>query len=177
MRSVPIYLGGTTEAALRRAVRIGDAVIIYCATPDDLLARRAVLDTATATEVGQHRPASIPLICTGILHVADDPDQAWAEAAPGIAYLEGQIATYSAPERGPAPASPRLAPEQYLVGTPHQVAHRLIQLHHDLHFDHFAYWARLPGLAHRRTMETLHMVAAHILPALNRSTPDCQATR
>jgi probable F420-dependent oxidoreductase len=176
LRPVPIYLGGTTEPALRRAARIGDAVIVYCATPDDLRGRRALLDTALATRSDENTSASVPLICTGILHVADDPEQAWAEAESGIAYLEGQIAAYSTSNGVPASTGARLAREQYLVGTPDEVANRLIQLHQDLRFSHFAYWARLPGLSHTRTMETLHMVATRVAPAPSRTTLGQQPT-
>jgi alkanesulfonate monooxygenase SsuD/methylene tetrahydromethanopterin reductase-like flavin-dependent oxidoreductase (luciferase family) len=86
-RTVPLYVGGVTEKGLRRAVRLGDGVIVYCGTPADLVARRALLDTIDA---------DVPLVATSILHVAEDADTAWAQAAPGIAYLEGQIATYAA---------------------------------------------------------------------------------
>jgi hypothetical protein len=54
----------------------------------------------------------------------------------------------------------------YLVGTPEGVVGRLAALHQDVRFDHFAYWARLPGLSHARAMESLHMVASRVLPAL-----------
>jgi alkanesulfonate monooxygenase SsuD/methylene tetrahydromethanopterin reductase-like flavin-dependent oxidoreductase (luciferase family) len=170
-RRVPLYIGGTTEPALRRAIRIGDGVIIYCATPQDFRARRALLDIALAGQrdtqtTASVAPASVPLVCTGILHVADDPDQAWAEASTGIAYLEGGIASYSNTN---AVVHDRA---NYLVGTPEVVARRLAALHDDVRFDHFAYWARLPGLSHARAMESLRMVASRVLPALAETTQD-----
>jgi probable F420-dependent oxidoreductase len=151
-RPIPIYVAGVTPAGLRRAARLGDAVIIYCAKPADLRARRALLDQVA---VGQ------PLTCTSILHVADDADQAWAEAAPGIAYLEGQIATYGG--RGDLPAPQR---GDYLIGTPHEVTEQLIALHHDIQFDHFAHWARLPGLSHNRALESLQLFATEVIPTV-----------
>jgi hypothetical protein len=55
--------------------------------------------------------------------VAEDADQAWAEAAPGIAYLEGNIAKDSN-------AVPQLQDRaEYLVGTPKEIAGRLVSLH------------------------------------------------
>jgi alkanesulfonate monooxygenase SsuD/methylene tetrahydromethanopterin reductase-like flavin-dependent oxidoreductase (luciferase family) len=151
-RAVPILVGGVTEAGLRRAARLGDAVVIYCATPADLLARRALLDTVDP---------EIPLVCTSVLHVADDPDLAWAEAAPGIAYLEGQITSYS---DGPDAPGAGLRREDYLVGTPADVADRLATLHRELRFVHFAHWARLPGLSHERTLESLRLFATEVVP-------------
>jgi alkanesulfonate monooxygenase SsuD/methylene tetrahydromethanopterin reductase-like flavin-dependent oxidoreductase (luciferase family) len=105
-RPIPIYVGGVTPAGLRRAARLGDAVIVYCAKPDELRARRELLDEIAP---------EAPLVCTSILHVAEDADQAWAEAAPGIAYLEGQIATYGGqgelpdPQRGASEIVPTVA--------------------------------------------------------------------
>jgi alkanesulfonate monooxygenase SsuD/methylene tetrahydromethanopterin reductase-like flavin-dependent oxidoreductase (luciferase family) len=148
-RAVPLYVGGVTEQGLRRAARLGDGVIIYCATPADLRARRALLD-----EVAPHTP----LICTSVLHVADSADQAWAEAGPGIAYLEGQLDTYA----GRSDTSV-LRRADYLVGTPAEVAERLAELAGELRFDHFAHWARLPGLTHERALESLRLVASEVL--------------
>ncbi len=124
------------------------------AKPDELRARRAALDEVAA---GQS------LVCTGILYVAEDSDQAWAEAAPGIADLEGQIATYSGQAGLPAPRR-----DDYLVGTPREVAKQLVALHHDVRFDHFAHWARLPGLSHARALETLELLATEVIPAVTR---------
>lgn len=150
-RTVPLYVGGVTEKGLRRAARLGDGVIIYCGTPADLLARRALLDTIDE---------SIPLVATSILHVAEDADEAWEQAAPGIAYLEGQIAAYS--EREPD----TLRRADYLVGTPEEVAARLVELRDRLRFVHFAHWARLPGMSHACALESLRLVGERVLPVV-----------
>jgi probable F420-dependent oxidoreductase len=147
-RSIPVYVAGVSAAGLRRAARIGDGVLVYCATPRDLVARQALLAEAA------------PYLCTSILHVDRDPDRAWAEAAPGIGYLEGQIASLS------GQAAPALDRDEYLVGTPEQVAARLVELREATGFVHFAHWARLPGLSHRRALETLELVATEVVPRL-----------
>ncbi len=149
-RRVPLYVGGVTEAGLRRAVRLGDGVIIYCGTSADLLARRALLDTIAP---------DTPLICTSVVHVAEDADRAWIEAGPGIAYLEGQINTYAGRANTPV-----LRRADYLVGTPDEVAARLADLAGELRFEHFAHWARLPGLSHEQAMASLRLFASDVLP-------------
>ena len=151
-RTIPIYVAGVTEAGLRRAARLGDGVIIYCATPADLIARRKLLD-----EVVDNPP---PLICTGIMHVDEDADRAWADAAPGIAYLEGEIASYGGTE------PPPLHREDYLVGTPDDVADRLIALHEATSFVHFAHWLRLPTVSHEAAMRSLELIARRVIPAV-----------
>jgi alkanesulfonate monooxygenase SsuD/methylene tetrahydromethanopterin reductase-like flavin-dependent oxidoreductase (luciferase family) len=149
---IPLYVAGVTEAGLRRAARLGDGVIIYCATPADLIARRRLLD-----EVADEPP---PLICTGIMHVDDDADRAWADAAPGIAYLEGEIASYGGTE------PPALRREDYLVGTPDDVATRLIALQEATRFVHFAYWLRLPTVSHDAALRSLELIAHRVIPAV-----------
>lgn len=149
LRRVPVHVGGVTAAGLRRAARLGDAVQVYCATPADLLTRRALLDTIDP---------DVPLVCTSVLHVAATAEQAWAEAAPGIAYLEGQISAYSGAAAGPPPQR-----GDYLVGTPDEVAIRLTELHAALRFTHFAHWARLPGLSHERAVASLRLFATEVL--------------
>ncbi|TCO21316.1 alkanesulfonate monooxygenase SsuD/methylene tetrahydromethanopterin reductase-like flavin-dependent oxidoreductase (luciferase family) [Kribbella steppae] len=149
---IPIYVAGVTAAGLRRAARLGDGVIIYCATPADLIARRKLLD-----EVVDNPP---PLICTGIMHVDEDADRAWADAAPGIAYLEGEIASYGGTE------PPALNREDYLVGTPEDVAARLIAVHEATRFVHFAHWLRLPTLSHDAAMRSLELIAGRVIPAV-----------
>jgi alkanesulfonate monooxygenase SsuD/methylene tetrahydromethanopterin reductase-like flavin-dependent oxidoreductase (luciferase family) len=151
-RPIPLFIGGVTKAGLGRAARLGDGVIVYCATPADLLARRRLLDELEI---------DLPLVCTSVLHIAPDPDHAWAEAEPGIAYLEGQLAQYAGQEK-----QPRLNRDDYLVGTPAEVADRLIALGRELRFSQFAHWARLPGLSHARASETLRLVAAEVVPAV-----------
>jgi len=150
--TIPIYVAGVTAAGLRRAARLGDGVIIYCATPADLIARRKLLD-----EVVDNPP---PLICTGIMHVDEDADRAWADAAPGIAYLEGEIASYGGTE------PPALNCDDYLVGTPEDVAARLIALHEATRFVHFAHWLRLPTLSHEAAMRSLDLIAGRVIPAV-----------
>lgn len=169
-RAVPLLVGAVSRPALRRAVRLGDGVLVYCGTPADHRARFCVLDEVLAERNTAGTPEStrhVARVCTGILHVAEDPDQAWAEAAPGIAYLEHSIAAYSETGAHSDPWSTAdIERSDYLVGPPGQVADRLADLHADIGFDHFAHWARLPGLSHTRAMESLHLVASALLPAV-----------
>lgn len=140
-RSIPVYAGGVTPAGLRRAARIGDGLIVYCAKPADLVERRRLYD------------GDLPFVCTTIVHVAENADQAWAEAAPGIGYLEGQLASLDDRD------APALDRGDYLVGSPGEVADRLRDLYEQTHFDHLAHWARLPGHTHDQAVRSLDLMA------------------
>src|SRR3712207_9016161 len=43
--------------------------------------------------------------------------------------------------------------ERYLVGDPDEVAEGLIRLHQEAPYDHFCFWARLPGRSEEHTSE------------------------
>ncbi|MFB6724381.1 LLM class flavin-dependent oxidoreductase [Kribbella sp. NPDC056345] len=150
--AVPILVAGVTGAGLTRAARVGDGVIVYCATPKDFVARRRLMEEVL-TEVP-------PLVCTGIMHVDEDADRAWSDAAPGIAYLEGEIASYGGNE------PPVLRREDYLVGTPEEVARKLIALHAETQFVEFAHWMRLPTMSHAAAMRSLELIASRVVPAV-----------
>ncbi|MET9274468.1 LLM class flavin-dependent oxidoreductase [Kribbella sp. NPDC003557] len=154
---IPVWTAGVTAPGLRRAARLGDGIIVYCATPSDLIARRQLLDEVA--------PGPTPLICTSILHVDDDPDRAWSDASPGIAYLEGEIASYSNTELAP------LHRKNYLVGTPEDVAARLLHLHAAIHFTQFAHWLRVPKMSHEAAVRSLKLFASRVAPAVRRALP------
>ena len=140
-RQIPVYVGGVTPKGLERAARIGDGLLVYCAKPADLIDRRKLYD------------GPLPFVCTTVLHVTDNSDQAWSEAAPGIAYLEGQLAAHD------NRAAPDLHRDDYLVGTPDEIADRIRDLHAATGFAHLAHWARLPGLTHAQALHSLDLLS------------------
>jgi alkanesulfonate monooxygenase SsuD/methylene tetrahydromethanopterin reductase-like flavin-dependent oxidoreductase (luciferase family) len=162
---IPVYVGAVSEPAIDRAVRIADGLLVYCATPRDF-ARRYGLLKQVLTERGRDH-SEFPFVATGIVHVDQDADRAWEQAAPAIAYLEGAIAGYVAGRHQP-PAGPSrpegLRREDLLVGAPNQVAERLISLHRQVPYDQFAFWARLPGFTHEQAMDAIRLFASEVIP-------------
>lgn len=79
----PIFVGGRSEAALRRTVRFGDAWLPMWLSPE-VIVQRAERLAEMASEVGRACPKLALLI--GV-HVDDDREQAGRQAA---AYLRGQ---------------------------------------------------------------------------------------
>lgn len=65
--------------------------------------------------------------------MAEDAEQAWAEAAPGIAYMQRSIASYSTPDTAvDLWSTASLKPSDYLVGTPEQISDRLSDTHRQI---------------------------------------------
>jgi alkanesulfonate monooxygenase SsuD/methylene tetrahydromethanopterin reductase-like flavin-dependent oxidoreductase (luciferase family) len=161
-RRIPILIGAVAKPAVDRAVRIADGLIVYCGTPADLPARAQLLRQALAA---QHRAdRGFRLVAGSIMHVDEDPERAWDHAAPGIAYPEGDLSRHA----GRTADTPRLTRHDVLVGTP-EVAARLIALHAEARFDHFAAWTRLPGLSHEQALASMRLVAEHAVPKVTRA--------
>jgi alkanesulfonate monooxygenase SsuD/methylene tetrahydromethanopterin reductase-like flavin-dependent oxidoreductase (luciferase family) len=164
-RLIPILVGAVSERAVDRAVRLADGLIVYCGTPADLPARARLLGR-TLDRHGRPRE-TFRFVAGGILHIDEDAERGWREAAAGIEYLEGQLA-HQAARDGPASATgPPLHREDYLVGEPEKVAAGLIDLYRAVGFDHFAAWARLPGIAHERALSSLRLLAEQVIPSVD----------
>ena len=155
-RRIPVLVGAVADRAVERAVRIADGLLLYCGSHRDLPPRAEQLDRILAA--GGRARDGFRFVATGIMHVDEDADRAWERAAPAIAYLEGELARFREAD-GPAPRR-----EDFLVGTPDEVADRLAALHAATRFDHFAHWARLPGLGHDEALASLRLVAERVIP-------------
>jgi alkanesulfonate monooxygenase SsuD/methylene tetrahydromethanopterin reductase-like flavin-dependent oxidoreductase (luciferase family) len=149
----PIWFGAVGEVAVDRAVRLADGLTVYVSEPAEVPSRYAVLRAALA----RHGRDRFPFAVTTVVHVADDPDIAWREAAPGIAYLESALRS--------TPLDPAdLDRSRYLVGTPAEVAQRLSDLHAQVPYDHLAFWGRLPGLSATQAESSATLFANAVLP-------------
>jgi alkanesulfonate monooxygenase SsuD/methylene tetrahydromethanopterin reductase-like flavin-dependent oxidoreductase (luciferase family) len=155
-RRIPILIGAVAEPAVDRAVRIADGLIVYCGARPDLAPRAELL--ARTLERRDRARDDFRFVATGIVHVDEDAERAWAEAAPGIAYLEGELTRHGGAD------TPLLRREDYLVGTPDEIAAGLVELHRATGFDHFAGWARLPGISHERAVSSLRLLAERVIP-------------
>jgi hypothetical protein len=68
-------------------------------------------------------------------------------------------------EPRPGPIQPEDLPwERYLVDNPDEVAEGLAGLHAVAPFDHFCFWARLPGITHERALESMRLFASEVAP-------------
>ncbi len=154
----PIYVGAHGEPALDRAIRLADGLLCYVSEPAHA-AQRYESYLAALERGGRSRP-SLPFVLTHVCHVAVDAETAWRQAGPGIAYLESEL-----------PGAPRrtvddLDPSAFLVGTPDDVAARLADLYAAVPFDHFAFWARLPGLTTAQASTAQRLFADKVAPRI-----------
>lgn len=158
----PIYVGAVVPAAVERAVRLADGLLVYVTAERDIAERYATYATAL-TEAGRD-PATFPFVWTSVAHVAASADQAWSEAGPALAYLEDQL-RLARGETEPITADD-LDPADFLVGTPAEVAARLTEVRAAVPYDHFAFWGRLPGLTGEQARRATALFAAAVIPAV-----------
>ncbi len=89
------------------------------------------------------------------------------DVAPAIAYQRNHYAERGT-DRGkpkPEPIRPEELPcERYVVGTPDQVAERLIAIYKAAPYDRFCFWGRLPGLSHEQALKSTRIFASEVAP-------------
>ena len=162
----PIWLGGFTPAALRRAARYGDGFTVPGATRD-------VYDQYVTELKKQNRPTenirfASAFVC---LIVSNDPEKTFAEAADHIIY---QANNYSAwlSAAGLSPLSEHLRDREQLrqsgllqVVDPDTAIKLIRDFANNVPITHFYSWTLPPGLPPRWAQMHLELFASKVIPA------------
>jgi alkanesulfonate monooxygenase SsuD/methylene tetrahydromethanopterin reductase-like flavin-dependent oxidoreductase (luciferase family) len=162
----PIWLGGFTSAALRRAARYGDGFTVPGATRD-------VYDHYVAELKKQNRPTENIRFASAVwcLIVSKDPEKTFAEAADHIIY---QANNYSAwlSAAGLSPLSEHLRDREELrqsgllqVLAPDAAVEMIRTFANTVPVTHFYSWTLPPGLPPRWAQTHLELFASEVIPA------------
>jgi alkanesulfonate monooxygenase SsuD/methylene tetrahydromethanopterin reductase-like flavin-dependent oxidoreductase (luciferase family) len=162
----PIWLGGFTPAALRRAARYGDGFTVPGATRD-------VYDQYIAELKKQNRPTENIRFASAFwcLIVSRDPEKTFAEAADHIIY---QANNYSAwlSAAGLSPLSEHLQDHEQLrksgllqVVDPDTAIKMIRDFATAVPITHFYSWTLPPGLPPRWAQTHLELFASKVIPA------------
>jgi probable F420-dependent oxidoreductase len=162
----PIWLGGFTPAALRRAVRFGDGFTVPGAN-------REVYDSYLAGLQKEHRPTDNVRFASGFwcLIVSDDPEKTFAEAADHVIY---QVNDYSVwlSAAGLQPLAPHLNDREDLrksgllqVVDPDTAIGMIRNFADTVPLTHFYSWTLPPGLPPRWAQTHLELFASKVIPA------------
>jgi alkanesulfonate monooxygenase SsuD/methylene tetrahydromethanopterin reductase-like flavin-dependent oxidoreductase (luciferase family) len=163
-RRPPIYIGAFRDPAIDRAARMADG-FLASAGGGALAETYRKLREALA----RHGRADedFPFVASGVAHVHEDSGRARDDVGPAIAYQRSRYAEWGT-DRGepqPEPIQPDNLPwERYFVGNPEEVAEGLARLHEAAPYDHFCFWARLPGLTHEQALENMRLFASEVAP-------------
>jgi len=167
----PIYLGGSTPRALARAAREADG---YFHPGGATVADEVAVDyqrLADALRAAGRSPRGFPFVLGPACHLADDPERAWQEAAPAIAYQRTKYRQWGTDPHlpRPEPFTPEsLARADYLVGSPEDVLQGLQRLYDRVPYTQVSLWGRLPGLSHAQACRSLELFAQRVIPPLKR---------
>jgi alkanesulfonate monooxygenase SsuD/methylene tetrahydromethanopterin reductase-like flavin-dependent oxidoreductase (luciferase family) len=162
----PIWLGGFTPPALRRAVRYGDGFTQPGASRD-------VYDAYVAELKKQNRPIDNIRFASGFwcLIVSNDPEETFAEAAD---HVLDQVNKYSEwlSAAGHQPLAPPLRDREQLrqsgllqVVEPEAAIKIIRDFISNVPLTHFYSWTLPPGLPPRWVQPHLELLASKVIPA------------
>lgn len=172
-RPLPLWVGGRSEAALRRAgaqglhLQLADFDVDLCAADYETY-------VSALAEHGRD-PADYEVAAVATVFVDEDADRARELAAPHALYQQRQYQRWFAAagdRAGAAPPAPAAhdgddeLPPGCLVGTPEQVLDEILAAHERVPFTHFSFWTLLPGMRLDVARRSLDLFAERVLPEL-----------
>jgi probable F420-dependent oxidoreductase len=158
----PVWVGGSSLAAARRAARFGT-----CFMPDS----GAGQDVYDAYRTHVSAPARVAT--NRVLFAADSRDKAWEICGDHFlyqfnAYRQWFSAAGDDDSHGDELTDPSvLNPEHYYVGTPDDILAAITESQQRLGYEELVFWARPPGMPIELSTASLELIARHVLPALN----------
>ena len=162
----PVWLGGFTPAALRRAARYGDGFTVPGAT-------RAVYDQYVAELRNQNRPTDNVRFASAVwcLVVSNDPEKTFAEAADHVIYQANNYSSWLS-AAGLSPLSEPLRDREQLrqsgllqVVEPQAAIKMIRDFASSVPITHFYSWTLPPGLPPRWAQAHLELLASRVIPA------------
>jgi alkanesulfonate monooxygenase SsuD/methylene tetrahydromethanopterin reductase-like flavin-dependent oxidoreductase (luciferase family) len=164
-----LFVGGGVPAAARRAARLRLAMFPM---NSDAAVREAYFDEAR--KIGFDRGFVLQPVGPTFVHVADDPERAWAEIGKYVLYEAQTYASFQTPGQHSTPGihatsvDDLKASPQYVVGTPEDVLARLreVPAQGGIVFNPLA-----GGLPSALAWSSLELFAEKVLPGLRDSTP------
>ena len=166
----PIFLGGSSVPAARRAGRLGCGFAADSGGSLDLY--QVYAEAFTAVDGGLAAPE---IKANRLVHVTDDPERAWRLLGPHLLYQNNVYARW-AREAGDANAREadltdpaQLPKDSFLIGTPGQVLAELKAIFAEGPVTEIIFWARPPGMTLADSSASLQLIADQVLPALTPS--------
>jgi alkanesulfonate monooxygenase SsuD/methylene tetrahydromethanopterin reductase-like flavin-dependent oxidoreductase (luciferase family) len=165
----PLWIGGQSAPAVRRAARLGDAWwVAPFPTHDEVRTLRAIYDEE-CNALGRPVPETLPLRRDVVLA----PTRAEAERL-AEQWTSRRFRTYMDWGLGTMlPAGTRLdshvdevVRSRFLLGPPDDVAEQIEQLRADVRMSHLVLKPQWQGLEHRHSLEQLERFGSEVIPRL-----------
>lgn len=157
----PIWIGGSSRYAARRAARFGCGFMPDSGAPGEVydLYRKNLDPTAT------------PHLATNrVIFAADSRREALEQAGPYLLYqFNGYRKWFSDAEDQDSHGGMLTDPEQlsrqhYFLGTPDQIVESIRESQERYAYEELIFWARPPGMPLDVSSRSLRLIAEHVLP-------------
>jgi alkanesulfonate monooxygenase SsuD/methylene tetrahydromethanopterin reductase-like flavin-dependent oxidoreductase (luciferase family) len=172
---VPILVGGLSERAVDRAVRLGDGHISYDFQQPELNLPK-FWEERLSPALSRHGKtlADFRFIVIVPVWASDDPERDWELVfRPAFEFHMGQYVRryeFRAEQSGkhyiPPGVTTQFSRESILVDTPERLAERLKATWGSAPWHELIFFCRLPGIPHERALEQLDLVAHRLVPLL-----------
>jgi len=162
-KPLPLYMGGQSPAAIRRAARLACHLLPSSTTAFDVLGtyRR------TLEEHGRD-PRAFKVKCFRALYCCEDSSRGWDDVKEHFLYQHNlyrrwyrEAGDSDAPDLENADELPR---GSYIVGTPDDCARAIAALRAEAPYDEFIFWATPPGLAVEKSTRSVQLFAKEVFP-------------
>jgi alkanesulfonate monooxygenase SsuD/methylene tetrahydromethanopterin reductase-like flavin-dependent oxidoreductase (luciferase family) len=167
----PLWIAANSDAAVRRAARLGDAWYIGPHSSVDVLERQLSVYREGLQEAGKGDPAELPLARE--VFIDETRERAWERAKP---YLEAKYRVYS--EWGQDKVMPdsdafgldyrELARDRFLIGTPDDVLAGLQDCERRLGVNVVIVRLQWAGMEGAEAERALRLLGTEVLPGLQR---------
>lgn len=159
----PVWLGGSSPAAVRRAAELGDAWLIDPISPISRLEKAVGLYNDTLTD----EPACRPI--RRDIYVAETTEEAIETAAPHLLEKYESLVEWGIIEDDTTTTSEREQFERvregrYLIGDPDRVIRELEDLNDRLGVDHLVARVQWPGMDHERATKAIELIGEEVIP-------------
>ncbi len=163
---LPLWLGGRSEAAMRRVARLGANLTLSDNAVDASEADYGAFVTALAAE--GRDPAEISVMAITAVHLDEDPERARRVAQPALEYAGELIGGWvrASGDRYFEPEAGEENDSGLVVGTPDDAVTALRRLHARVPFTHLRLWMWFPGIPAEDARRSLELFARTVLPAL-----------
>lgn len=170
--SIPIYVGGAVPASARRAARFGDGFFPTVASPE-----LVELYAEECAKLGRRPGRVLTVVQPLFMHVAEDPEKAWARIAPHAMYETSEYGRWAAESaavsnmESPYQQVPDLqtlrATGMYAVVTPDDAVTLVRAAEKDNRSVNFK--PMMGGLSPEMAWESLELFATKVLPTIRQA--------
>lgn len=165
----PIFIGGSTEAAIRRAARIGDGWLMQGNLPRDSLKDQHKIFEETLRSIGYRMDSgktesemtkTIGLVAE--CFVSKNKEDAIRISAPAVLAKFSENRGWG--ERWFGNDLPQDVQDRFIIGSPEDCIDRIESYNKEFGVTHFILRFQLPGIDHKNTMEAIKLFGERVIP-------------